>query len=111
MLLAALLISASVHSFQTSSKGDTPIEFSKPITSEGGLGTAGYSETPAERKFSEKVTEKAIRFKPTFEMPRAANMTDGEWATFQKEQKAEEARSQDKVIADEKYRLHDQAGI
>ena len=111
MLIVALLVSASLHSFQGSSKSDTPIEFSKPIKSEGGLGTAGYSETPAERKFSEKVNEKDIRFKPKFEMPKAANMTDEEWAKFQKEQKAEEARNKDKVIPDEKYQLLDQAGV
>jgi hypothetical protein len=111
MMIAALLISASFHSLQGSSKSDTPFEYSKPTKSESGLGTAGYSESPSERKFSEKVNEKDIRFKPKFEMPKAANMTDEEWANFQKEQKAEEARKQDKVILDEKYQLVDQAGV
>jgi hypothetical protein len=111
MLLAALVLSTSVHAFHTSSKSDTPIEFSKPVKSEGGLGTTGYSETALERKYSEKVTEKDIRFTPKFAMPKPSNMTDEEWAKFQKEQKAEEARQKDKLIPEEKYQLADQVGV
>src|SRR5438105_329870 len=91
MMIAALLVSVSFSPFQASSKGETPIEFSKPVKSEGGLGTAGYSESAPERKFSEKVNEKDIRFKPKFELPKPANMTDEEDAKIQKVQKAEQA--------------------
>jgi hypothetical protein len=110
MMLAVFIVSAAFHSLQASTKGDTPIEVSKPVKSEGGLGTTGYSASPAEQKFSEKVNEKRIRFKPKFEMPKPSNMTEEEWAASLKEQKAAEARQQDKVIPEDKYQLADQAG-
>jgi hypothetical protein len=109
MIIATLLAVSSLAFFQSGGKGDTVVEFSKPQKGEA-MSTVGYAESSAEQSYSKKVTEKPIRFKPKFEMPKAANMTDEEWAKFKKEEKEREDREKGKVIPDETYQLADQVG-
>ena len=90
-------------SFQTR---EVPIEKSEPLKGGGGLGTAGYGARPTEEPFLKKVTEKPVGLWADLKMPKAANLSDEEWAKMQKEMDKERAGQ----IPVEKYQLADQGG-
>jgi len=102
VLLAALLLLQD-------SKG-VVIEMSKPEKGGGGLGTAGYGETTKEAPFLKKVTEKDVAFWSDVKLPKPTNMTDEEWAKFQKEGEKQREQEKAKTIPQDKYQLADQAG-
>jgi hypothetical protein len=88
----------------------TPVEMSQPLKGGGGLGTMAYPATAKETPFLKKVTEKPVAFWSELKMPKPDNMTEEEWAKFQKDQQKQKDKDKDKVIPEEKYRLAEQAG-
>jgi len=85
------------------------IEMSKPQKGGRGLGTAGYGATANEGSFLEKVTEKRVSFRSAVKLPKPSNMSDEEWAKFQKEGEKQREKEQLKRIPVETYQLADQA--
>jgi hypothetical protein len=95
---------------QDAGKKDIVVEMSVPQKAEGNLGTGGYPATAKEGPFLKKVTEKPVAFWSDLKIPRASNMSDEEWAKFQREMQKEKEKEKTTKIAEDKYVLAEQAG-
>jgi hypothetical protein len=109
-LLAFGCVAPAASPSQDAGKKDVVVEMSVPQKGGGDLGTCGYQATAKEGPFLKKVTEKAVAFWSDVKMPKADNMTDEEWAKFQKEMQREKEKEKATKIPEDKYQLVEQSG-
>jgi hypothetical protein len=109
-LLACRLFAPTSLPAQDAGRKDIVIEMSEPKKGGGDLGTTAYPATAKEAPFLKKVTEKPVSFWSDVKMPKAANMTDEEWAKFLKDQQKLKEKEKANTIPEDKYQLAEQTG-